>query len=147
VFLLSPNSCANPWSDSGHRELDFWQLTHGCCSSRAAQARPVRPVRVTGLTGVCHLWDLSWVNRLTRVSMGLGAAGQLLVCLELFCKALCRGFLLCRFCFGSVLVPGPKEVTEALWNTCCAAAVATSLTGPVHRSDRCHRSDRRRPSV
>jgi hypothetical protein len=39
-------------------------------------------------------------------------------------------------------VPGPREVTEALWNTCCAPAVATDLTGSVHRSNRCHRSDR-----
>jgi hypothetical protein len=45
------------------------------------------------------------------------------------------------------IVPGPREVTEALWNACCAAAVATGLTGTVHRSDRCHRSDRHRPSV
>jgi hypothetical protein len=43
--------------------------------------------------------------------------------------------------FGSVFVPGPREVTEALWNTCCAAVVATGLTGSVHQSDR------RRPSV
>jgi hypothetical protein len=40
-------------------------------------------------------------------------------------------------------VPGPREVTEALWNVCCAAAVATGLTGVTgltgagHRSDRC----------
>jgi hypothetical protein len=52
------------------------------------------------------------------------------------------GFSLpCRLCFGSVLILGPREVIEALWNTCCAAAVATGLTGSVHRSDR------RRPSV
>jgi hypothetical protein len=41
----------------------------------------------------------------------------------------------------------PKEVTEALLNTCCAAAVATGLTGSLHRSDWCHRSDQRRPSI
>jgi hypothetical protein len=45
------------------------------------------------------------------------------------------------------VVPGPREVTEALWNICCAVAAATGVTGSVHRSDRCHRSDRRRPSV
>jgi hypothetical protein len=28
---------------------------------------------------------LPWVNFLTHVSLGLGAAGQFLVCLELFC--------------------------------------------------------------
>jgi hypothetical protein len=31
------------------------------------------------------LWVLPRVNCLTRVSFGLGAAGQFLVCLELFC--------------------------------------------------------------
>jgi hypothetical protein len=96
---------------------------------------------LTGLTGVCHLWDLPRVNCLTRVSLGRGAAGQFLVCLELFCKALCRVFLLCMLCFGSVLVPGPREVIEDLWNTCCAAVVATILTGSVHWSNR------RKPSV
>jgi hypothetical protein len=39
--------------------------------------------------------------------------------------------------FWGVFVPGPREVTEALWNTCCAAVVATGLTGTGHRSDRC----------
>jgi hypothetical protein len=39
---------------------------------------------VTGLTGVGHLWDLPRVNCLTRVSLGRGAAGQFLVCLEVF---------------------------------------------------------------
>jgi hypothetical protein len=39
-----------------------------------------------GLTGVSHLWDFPRVNCLTRVSLGLGAAGQFLVCLELFVR-------------------------------------------------------------
>jgi hypothetical protein len=43
-------------------------------------------------------------------------------------------FLLCKLCFGSVFVPGPRGVTETLWTTCCAAAVATGLIGTVHRS-------------
>jgi hypothetical protein len=34
VFLLSPKSCANLWSDSGDRELDLGELTRDCCSSR-----------------------------------------------------------------------------------------------------------------
>jgi hypothetical protein len=36
VFLLSPKSCANSWSESGDWELDLGELTRGCCSSRAA---------------------------------------------------------------------------------------------------------------
>jgi hypothetical protein len=87
------------------------------------------------------------VNYLTRVSLGLGAAGQFLICLDLFFR-FCVGFSFLAGCvLGGVFVPVPREVTEALWNACCAAAVATDLTGAVHRSDRCHRSDRRRPSV
>jgi hypothetical protein len=39
--------------------------------------------------------------------------------------------------FWGGFVPGPREVTEVLWNACCEAAVATGLTGAVHRSDRC----------
>jgi hypothetical protein len=38
----------------------------------------------TGLTDASHLWDLPRVTYLTRVSLGLGAAGLFLVCLELF---------------------------------------------------------------
>jgi hypothetical protein len=34
VFLLSPKSCANPWSDSGDQELDLGELTRGCYSSK-----------------------------------------------------------------------------------------------------------------
>jgi hypothetical protein len=132
-----PKSCSSPWSDSGDRSLDLEELTRRCCSSRAAQATPVKPMLLTGLTGASHLWDLPWVNCLTRVSFGLGAAGQFLVCLGLVCQVLCRAFLLCRLCFGGVFVPGPRDVTEAFWNACCAAAVATGLTGSAHRSDQC----------
>jgi hypothetical protein len=85
VFLLSPKSCSSPWSDLGDRSLDLDELTHGCCLSRAAQATSVSPVLLTGLTGASHLWDFRRVNCLTCVSLGLGAAGQFLVCLELFC--------------------------------------------------------------
>jgi hypothetical protein len=61
---------------------------------------------------------------------------------------LCVGFFLpCRLSFEGVFVPGSRKVTEALWNICCAAIVAIGLTSSVHRSDRCHRSDWRRPSV
>jgi hypothetical protein len=37
VFLLSPNSGSNPWSESGDWELDLEELTRGLCSFRAAQ--------------------------------------------------------------------------------------------------------------
>jgi hypothetical protein len=54
--------------------------------------------------------------------------------------ALCTVFLPCRLCFEGVLVPGPRVVTEAIWNIFCAAALATGLTSSIHRFDR------RRPS-
>jgi hypothetical protein len=102
---------------------------------------------LTGLTGVCHLWDLPRVNYLTRVFLGRGVAGRFLICSEGF-ASVCEGLFFIAGCvFGGVLVPGPREVTEALWNICCAAAAATGLTGSVHRSDWCHRSDQRRPSA
>jgi hypothetical protein len=81
------------------------------------------------------------------VSFGCVGAGQFLAVLKVFWLALCRVLLLCRLSFEGVLVQGPREVTEALWNICCVAAVATGLIGSVHRSDWCHRSDRRRPLV
>jgi hypothetical protein len=81
------------------------------------------------------------VNGLICVSLGCAVVHQFLASLELFCLTLCRLLLPCWLCFGGVSVPGPREVTEALWNTCCAVAAATDLTDFVHRSDR------RRPSV
>jgi hypothetical protein len=106
-----------------------------------------RLVLLTNLTGVSPLWDFPRVSCLIHASLGCVGAGQFLAVLEVFWLALCRALLPCRLCFGGVFVPGPREVTEALWNICCAAAVATDLTGSVHRSDRCHCSDWRRPSV
>jgi hypothetical protein len=44
--------------------------------------------------------------------------------------------------FWGCFFPGPREVIEALWNICCVVVVATGLTGSVHQSDWCHRSDR-----
>jgi hypothetical protein len=41
VFLLSPKSSLNSWSESGDRELDLEELTRGFGSSRAAQVTPV----------------------------------------------------------------------------------------------------------
>jgi hypothetical protein len=54
---------------------------------------------------------------------------------------MCRIFFPCRLCFGGGLVLGPRGVTEDSWNVFCVAVVGTGLTGPIHRSDRCHRSD------
>jgi hypothetical protein len=49
------------------------------------------------------------------VFLGCVVAGLFLAILEVFWLALCRILLPCRLCFGGVFVPGPKEVTEALW--------------------------------
>jgi hypothetical protein len=103
-------------------------------------------VLVTGLTRGCLLWDLPWGSFLSRVSLDRVGYGQFLAGLEVFCFASCWVFLPYRLCFGGVFVPGPREVTEGLWSISCAAAVAIGQTGSVHRSNRCHRSDRRWPS-
>jgi hypothetical protein len=76
--------------------------------------------------------------------LGCVGAGQFLAVSEVFWLALCRVLLPSRLCFEGVFLPGLREVTEALWNICCVATIATGLTGTVQRSDRCHRSDRRR---
>jgi hypothetical protein len=75
------------------------------------------------------------------VSVGCVSAGQFLEVLEVFWLVFCRVFRPCGLGFEGVFVPGPREVTKALWNICCVDAVATGLTGSVHRSDR------HRPSV
>jgi hypothetical protein len=66
-------------------------------------------VLLTGLTGVSHLWDLPRVNCLTHVSLGLGAAGQFLVCLELFCYVLCRVFFRAGCVLGVFLFQGLEK--------------------------------------
>jgi hypothetical protein len=70
------------------------------------------------------------------VSLGCVGAGQFLTVSKVFCLALCRVIFPCRLGFEGVFVLGPREVTEALWNICCVAVVATGLIGSVHRSDR-----------
>jgi hypothetical protein len=75
------------------------------------------------------------------VSLDCVGAGHFLAVSKVFWLALCRVLLPCWFCFEGVSLPGPREVTKALWNICSAAAVATDLTDSVHRSDW------RRPSV
>jgi hypothetical protein len=146
VFLLSPKSCSDPWSESGDRELDLEELTR-------VLFIPSCPGYIV-LTGALDRSDqcepfvgFSSGELLNPCVIGCDGAGQFLAVSEVFWLALCRVLLPCRLCFKGVFVPGPREVTEALWNICCAAAVATGLTGSVHRSDRCHQSDRHRPSV
>jgi hypothetical protein len=81
------------------------------------------------------------VNCLTRVSLGLGAAGQFLFFWTWFVR-IYVGFSFHEGCvLGVFFVPGPREVTEAFWNACCVAAVATGLTSSFHQFDR------RRPSA
>jgi hypothetical protein len=81
------------------------------------------------------------------VSLGCVGVVQFLAASEVFWLVLCRVLFPCRLCFEGVFVPKSREVNEALWNICCAAAVATGPTGSVHRSDRRNRSDRLKPSV
>jgi hypothetical protein len=120
-------------TESVHPELPRLHRSDRC-------SWPVWPV--WALYGIC----LGWVAESVCLWVVL-----LLVSSWVFWRCfawVCEGFLFFAGCvFGGVLVPGPREVTEALWNTCCAAVAATGLTGSVHRSDWCHRSDRRRPSV
>jgi hypothetical protein len=99
-------------------------------------------VLLTGLTGASHLWDFPRVNFLTRVHWVLVLLVNSWSVWSCFVR-FCVGFSVLAGCvLGVFFVPGPREVTEALWNACCAAAVATGLTGAVHWSDRCRRSDR-----
>jgi hypothetical protein len=99
VFLLSPKSCSDSWSELGDRELVLEELTCGFCSSRAAQVTPVRLVLLTGLTGVSPLWDLPQVSCGINVSLGCVGAGLFLAVLEVFSLALCWILLSCRLCF------------------------------------------------
>jgi hypothetical protein len=61
VFLLSPKSCANPWSDSGDRELDLGVLTRVLFIPTSSSH--------TSRTGASHqsdrcrlLLSFAWVN-------------------------------------------------------------------------------------
>jgi hypothetical protein len=65
-------------------------------------------------------------------------------CLPRFCEGF--SFLAgCSLVVVSVLEP--RGVTEASWNFAVHLLFATGLTGRVHRSDRCHRSDRQESLV
>jgi hypothetical protein len=61
VFLLSPKSCASPWTDSGDWDLDFGVLTAGAI-------HPDEPGH-TGLIGASNRsigadpsWVFAWLN-------------------------------------------------------------------------------------
>jgi hypothetical protein len=75
VFLLSPKSCATPWSESRDQGLDLEVLTCGLLFI------PSYP----GLTSARPLWDLPQVNYLLCVVLGFGVGGQFLASLEEFC--------------------------------------------------------------
>jgi hypothetical protein len=65
---------------------------------------------LTGLTGVRDRSDRCRpLNCLTRVSLGRGATGQFLVCLELFCQALCRVSFRAGCVLGVFLVQGLEK--------------------------------------
>jgi hypothetical protein len=89
VSLLSPKSCAKPWSDSGDRELDFGELTHrfgrlgvGFWGVDPQMLFIPSCPGVTGLTGASPWWILS---RGVRVDWSRGPASQFWACLELVC--------------------------------------------------------------
>jgi hypothetical protein len=77
VFILSPKSCAKPWSESGDRELDLEELT------RRLLFIPSCP-GVTGLTGASLLWELPRVNVLVSSLLSCVADGQFLASFEEF---------------------------------------------------------------
>jgi hypothetical protein len=66
VFQLSPKSCANPWSDSGDRELELGELTRGLLFIPRAQASPVLSVSTS--------IGFSWLNVLVSSLLSCVAA-------------------------------------------------------------------------
>jgi hypothetical protein len=84
-YGIPPKSCANPWSESGDRDLDLEELT------RELLFTPSYP-RLTGLTSACDRcdgckvsWNLPRVNCLICVSLRWGVAGQFLVGFKELC--------------------------------------------------------------
>ena len=67
MFLLSPKSCPNPWSESGDREFDLGELTRGLLFIPRAQV-------LTGLTGADPLLGFARVNVLVSSHASLFAA-------------------------------------------------------------------------
>jgi hypothetical protein len=86
VFLLSPKSCANPWSESGDGfgEVDprvlFIPSCQGTTGPTGARDRSDRCYPFVGF--------LSRVICLTRVFLGCVSAGQFFAGLEVFCAVL-----------------------------------------------------------
>jgi hypothetical protein len=74
VFLLSPKSCANPWSDSGDRELDLRELTRGCCSSRELKSHRSDQCRLLVSFARVNVWVSSLLFRVVALS-SLGQFG------------------------------------------------------------------------
>jgi hypothetical protein len=72
VFLLSPKSCTNPWSDSGDRKLDLGELTRGCCSSR--ELRSHRSDRCRLLLSFARV--NVWVSSLLFCGAAVSSLGQ-----------------------------------------------------------------------
>jgi hypothetical protein len=68
VFLLSPKSCTNLWSDSGDWKLDLGELTRGCYSSR--ELRPHRSDRCRLLLSFArvNVWVSSLLFRVATIS-------------------------------------------------------------------------------
>jgi hypothetical protein len=135
VFLLSPKSCASPWSDSGDRGLDLGVLTRGCRSSREAQATPVWLVPLTGLTGADPCWVLlGWTFRWVRCCLVL-LLFWVWVSLELGRPVWCLGAFWLRpvwpvCCIGLTgveLFCGSRQVSPA----------GIVLIGGAHRPGRC----------
>jgi hypothetical protein len=101
----------------------------------------------TGLTGALDRSDrceslVGFVsgNCLVRVVLSRSPTSQFLAFWSCFAR-FWEGFSFVAVVFWRRFFPGPRGVTKASWNVCCAASVATDLTGVVHQSDRC------RPSV
>jgi hypothetical protein len=72
VFLLSPKSCTNPWSDS--REFDLVELTRGSCSSRELRSHRSDWCRLLLSFTRVNVWVSSLLSCVVAVS-SLGQFG------------------------------------------------------------------------
>jgi hypothetical protein len=70
VFILSPKSCVNPWSDSGDRELDLGELTRGCYSSRELRSHLSDRCRLQLSFARVNVWVSSMLPRVAIVRVG-----------------------------------------------------------------------------